>query len=1122
MRQRIPGICFCLSVWFAACVQDRAVAQPYVLDDPALTADSGQADCPIRYTLRHFAGDAPGYETGVTRFELFIPLMEMDASSLLFCDLQPLIDNDGNWGSNLGLGFRWYSPTFDRVFGAYGYFDYRETSYHRFQQGTFGFDTLGNWIDARANFYVPGQKQMELPAEAVAAPHFQGNSLRYGGYETAMLGGDLEFGVRVPVLMGTQSRLLAGMYYFDGNGEEDVTGWKARIETNWSANFSTDVALYDDDVFGTTVMVGLAFNIQAESFRPWAPQINSFRRGPLRHITNVAADRIAEPTYRQPSIAIRHGEYRATTSENPFQIIHVAEGATDGNGSFERPFGSLDEAMAVAQSGQIVYTPYGGSYQLAPMFVVPEGVALLSNAPVQFVQTDVGWIQLPLSGALPDLSASPEILGSVEMSSGSMLNGFRVVGTGDTLGEAGVVRIVGVSDVTVANNQIWSRQEGIWIEDAMNVTVAGNTVAQALGSGIFMAGGTDVTLTQNAVDTAGGHGIEVVAGAEAVIADNVVAMALGSGIAVTEGRHAQITGNLIGTVGQHGIEVIHGPSVNVANNQILAALGDGITLTDAVNASVTRNLIESAGGHGIEFITGTNATLADNQIGTVGGHGITLADAANANVTGNSIESAARDGIRVVEGAGATIAANNVRQAFGNGISLTYGPNAVINDNTVDWAGLHGLEVIAGAGTAILRNEIGTALGDGITLVHGPSSLISENRIGSARENGIEVVDGGGVVVSQNGIAAARANGIAVIHGANSIVANNQIDSVSGNSGDPASGNGITILDGTGAAISGNAVGTVSANGIRVADATDASVVDNEITFAGNHGIMIDAGTNAEISGNAIEHTRQHGIAVNDAVNAMLANNQVESAGGDGLHVTSGSNVEIRGNWLETIDHSGVALIGVEYGLVTNNTIEFAGRHGIQIIDGNHVDITANSVERAIGNGIDISGLDFLGTVDGNTITEGQSGIQAVLSGEFSGAVSGNSLLQNRVNGIYLEAGRFVDGSLVSENSVEENGAEGISILSTGDGISSLDVRDNTLILNNVDEGVFYREFVARLGSGAGTFHVDLSGNKSYNSPIVNYNFDFLNLGGLGLLYQDDGTNLGTIGSSDGSVPPPP
>lgn len=978
MRQPFLWVCFWLSVGFATCVRDRAAAQSATLgDDPTLTASAAPAGCPIRYTLRHFAGEAPGYDTGLTRFELFIPLVETDSTNLLFCDLQPLIDNDGNWGSNLGLGYRWYSPTLDRVFGAYGYFDYRETDYHRFGQATLGVDSLGNWIDVRGNAYLPSQDWKQLPAEAVAEPHFQGHSLRYGGYASAMLGGDCEVGVRLPVILGTQSRVLAGVYGFDGNGEEDVQGWKARIETNWTAEISTDVAYYDDDVFGTSIMVGIAFNLQSESFSPWMPQIHSFRRGPLRHITSAAADRIAEPTYRQPNIAIRNGTYRATSDGNPWQIIHVAEGATGGDGSFERPFGTLDQAMAAATPGTIVYTPYGGNYQPTPMFAVPQGVSLLSNAPVQIVQTDVGWMQLPLSGASPDLSAAPEILGSVQMSSGSTLNGFRVTGIGDSLGETGVVWMSGVSNVTVANNAIWSRQEGVWIEDATNVTVADNTVARALGSGILMASGTNVALTRNAIQQADGDGIEVVAGAGAIITDNTVTEALGSGIALTDGTHAQIAGNQIGNVGQHGIEVIDGQSVNVANNEIHTALGDGITLSDAVNASVTNNLIESAQGHGIEFITGTGATVTGNQIGEVGGHGITLVDAADADISGNSIESAGQDGIQ--------------------------------------------------------------------------------------------------------------------------------------------------IATGSGAAIAGNTIGAAAGNGIRVGDATDASLVGNQIAFAGANGLLVGGGTGLEVVDNEIQQALQNGIAVHDVANATVANNVLRAVGGDGIRIVTGSHVDISGNRLEIVDTSGLVLVGVEHGLVANNSVEFAGLHGIQVVDGDHVDITANAIERAMGNGIDISGVDFLGTVDGNTITEAQTGIQAILSREFSGAVSGNSLVQNRVHGMDLQAGLFAEDSVVSSNIIEQNGAEGLSLLYTGTETSTLEVYDNMMVLNNVVLGVQHREFVARLASGAGSWIVDLSGNKSYNLPPAGeFNYDFLDLGGADFLYQDDGTNHGTVGSSDGSVPPPP
>ena len=505
MWQRFPQTHLWLAVWFAACSLPPAAAQQVVpYGAPSMTAESEQVGCPIRYTLRHFAGQAPGYDTGVTRFELFVPLAEYDGSNLLFCDLQPMLYNDGNWGSNLGLGYRWYSPAFDRVFGLYGYFDYRQTTYHRFQQGTLGFDSLGNWIDARGNLYLPDGEQKPLPAEAVAPPHFQGHRLLYGGYERALLGGDVEVGVRVPLIGGTQSRVLGGLYWFDGDDEQDVQGWKARLETHWTANVSTDVAVYDDDVFGTSLMVGIGFNMQTESFSPFHPQIHSFRRGSQRHITNVAADRVAEPVCRLPNIAVRQGEYRAALEGEPWQILHVVEGATGGDGSFERPFGTLDQAMDIAQDGYLVYTPYGGTYQPTPMFVVPEGVSLLSNAQVHYLPTDAGWLPLPLSGASPDLSAAPQILGSVTLSDRATLDGFWVVGYGDALGEAGLVRVAGVSDATVANSRITAKDAdagdaeltGNVTVDAQNRALIDATVLNAVTSGDTAAG---VTLAFNTV-----------------------------------------------------------------------------------------------------------------------------------------------------------------------------------------------------------------------------------------------------------------------------------------------------------------------------------------------------------------------------------------------------------------------------------------------------------------------------------------------------------------------------------------------------------------------------------------------------------------------------------------------
>ncbi len=1001
MRQRFLQTHFWLAAWFAACSLQHAAAQQVVQpDQPSLTAESGQVGCPIRYTLRHFAGQAPGYDTGVTRFELFVPLAEYDGSSLLFCDLQPMIYNDGNWGSNLGLGFRWYNPAFDRVFGLYGYFDYRETSYHRFQQGTLGFDTLGNWIDARGNVYLPAQDQKQLPADVVAPPHFQGHSLRYGGYESAMLGGDIEAGVRMPVIGGTQSRLLGGLYWFDGDGEQDVKGWKARLETNWTANISTDVAVYDDDVFGTTLMVGVGFNLQSESFSPFQPQIQSFRRGPERHITNVAADRVAEPVGRLPNIAVRQGEYRAALEGDEWQILHVVEGATGGDGSFERPFGTLDQAMAVAQDGYLVYTPYGGTYQPAPMFVVPEGVSLLSNAQVHYLPTDAGWLPLPLSGASPDLSAAPQILGSVTMSDRATLDGFWVVGYGDTLGEAGVVRLAGVSDATVANNVIWSRQEGIWIEDATNVTVANNTVAQSFGSGIWMTGGTDATLTGNRIDDAGGDGIEVLNSDYANIVGNEIELAAGSGIALDQGNQAHISGNTVGLVGEHGIEALQAPGAIVSDNWILEAPGDGIRLADAANATVTGNAIGLAGQHGIELIDAPGATVVGNLIGEAGWHGIAATD----------------------------------------------GTGAEIRDNAVGSAGWDGIYVTQGADVSIVANEIDGALGNGITLNDGADAIVSNNRIG-----------------------------------------------------------------------------TVAADGIWVGVATNATLESNVIAMAGGRGIRVMDGVQASVQDNEVQRALVAAFDLQGTDSAVFTGNRILSSGGDGIRVTSAGYVEISRNELDWIDLNGI-VVDSSNARITENTIAFAGRNAIQIVNGSDLLVSRNTIERAIGNGIDIQGGDLAGILTENSITDARTGLKMVLTGAFEGFISDNSLLANRSYGMSLEAGQFAEDSLVSTNRIESSAREGIRVLATGPDESMLIVMDNGLILNNAQDGDQHREFVAGLASGAGPMIVELRGNASYNLvPPGEFNYDFFNASSSTLLYVIDpgAPNLGTIGSSDGSVPGP-
>jgi len=464
--------------------------------DVAFPFDESGGGFPVRYTVRHDMGDGVGYQDSFTRLGMFLPIWESYGTQLLFTDVQPFLDNNGNFGSNVGLGYRYYDPLCDRVFGFYGYFDYRMTDEHSFKQGTVGVDTLGNWIDVRGNIYLPDHERRPLQSQ------FVGNRLIIG-FEKAMTGGDAEVGLVLPEVLNTQTRLMAGIYHFDTDAAQDANGWRVRVESHWTQCLSTDIAFNHDKYFGTTITIGIALNWQPESYTERMPVINSFRRGPSRHITRQALDRLAESTYRLPNIAVQSERYEAMNGVQPWHFIHVVDGAVGGTGTFELPLGTLEDATAIALADNVIYTPSGGVYAPPAMLQVPDDVQLLSNGPIQTIATQDGLITLPFSGASTDLLSLPEILSSVELGNGSTIDGFRLVGVANVESHAGLIKVDGKSNATIDSNVITSLMDGMRIADATNATITSNQIDSSAESGMEITGvnfsGTiqDNTVTAN-------------------------------------------------------------------------------------------------------------------------------------------------------------------------------------------------------------------------------------------------------------------------------------------------------------------------------------------------------------------------------------------------------------------------------------------------------------------------------------------------------------------------------------------------------------------------------------------------------------------------------------------------
>ena len=73
-----------------------------------------------RLSAGYTSGPGFGYSNGFSQIEGFVPLYGGSYQHLVFLDYHGLAsDNNFHWGNNLGVGYRYYSPSRDRIYGAW-------------------------------------------------------------------------------------------------------------------------------------------------------------------------------------------------------------------------------------------------------------------------------------------------------------------------------------------------------------------------------------------------------------------------------------------------------------------------------------------------------------------------------------------------------------------------------------------------------------------------------------------------------------------------------------------------------------------------------------------------------------------------------------------------------------------------------------------------------------------------------------------------------------------------------------------------------------------------------------------------------------------------------------------
>ena len=211
-----------------------------------------------------------------------------------------------------------------------------------------------------------------------------------------------------------------------------------------------------------------------------------------------------------------------------------------------------------------------------------------------------------------------------------------------------------ISGVTVKNNKITTAGYGIFVDDARNTTVTGNTITQRSVSskdsykdkydGIFLSSGCrSVVLEKNKISGFKRNGIFLMTGSAASrIKGNTVSSCKKHGIYLYDNASGgKILSNTVKNCTEHGIVLNTGcKAAEIKDNELSGFGGSGVYLNQnsSVSGAVSGNRISSCEGSGIVLNNSSDAeSITDNTVSDTGKYGIFLNGSRVSTISSNAV-----------------------------------------------------------------------------------------------------------------------------------------------------------------------------------------------------------------------------------------------------------------------------------------------------------------------------------------------------------------------------------------------------------------------------------------------------------------------------------------------------
>ena len=300
--------------------------------------------------------------------DFLVPLYQ-GKRNILFFNPKFSPNNQDGCEVNLGLGYRHLLFDDRLVLGLNGFYDTRRTDgggYHR-QWGVGAevmtelpvADTWDLGVTGRFNYYKPLTSARIRGAGGALGYFFQDHAIfsRGGTVEVPLGGFDAEVGVRIPYVSDlVETWFYAGGYHFEGSYVDNIDGFMARVELLPTDFMRVNYEYRKDrttsgDHYGE---VCLEFPFSVENLMVGKNPFAGF--GSILQGSRKLKERLVEPVRRDVDIVVAQEIINTGAMEGwVADVVFVAEDPPDAlpadrDGSFEHPYGSLDEALTAANS----------------------------------------------------------------------------------------------------------------------------------------------------------------------------------------------------------------------------------------------------------------------------------------------------------------------------------------------------------------------------------------------------------------------------------------------------------------------------------------------------------------------------------------------------------------------------------------------------------------------------------------------------------------------------------------------------------------------------------------------------------------------------------------------------